>query len=326
LAQWPTVRRPALWGAAAAIAAGGLFFATHLHRAKLTVESPAGTHSRFIWTLDNSWRAVLEGLKIRVGPHDWTNRTLSADVTDPLVIRRAVPLLVSTFRHRFHVWTTHYRVSEVLAELGIRLGHLDVVHPPLNAPVTAGAHIDVVRRWIVTKTLSAMLAYTTLYEPDAQLFAGNRLIVRYGHDGRRVETLRILMQDGKPVRRVIAASRVVEPPVNELIAYGTVDSIDRGGDVINFSREITMTATAYWPDPAWSDGYTAMGLRAQYGVVAVDPAVIPLGTRVYIPGYGFAIAADTGSAIVGDRVDVCFDTAQAAVDWGVRTVQVFVLR
>jgi 3D (Asp-Asp-Asp) domain-containing protein len=57
----------------------------------------------------------------------------------------------------------------------------------------------------------------------------------------------------------------------------------------------------------------------------VDPAVIPLGTRLYIPGYGFAVAADVGGAIVGDRIDLCYDDAQQAIDWGVRDVTVYIL-
>jgi 3D (Asp-Asp-Asp) domain-containing protein len=89
---------------------------------------------------------------------------------------------------------------------------------------------------------------------------------------------------------------------------------------------LTVEATAYWPDPAWSDGMTATGVRARYGVVAVDPSVIPLGTHLYIPGYGQAVAADTGAAIVGDRIDVCFDTAWQAQDWGVRYVTVAIER
>jgi 3D (Asp-Asp-Asp) domain-containing protein len=87
-------------------------------------------------------------------------------------------------------------------------------------------------------------------------------------------------------------------------------------------RTLTVVATAYWPDPRWSSGYTATGMRAQYGVVAVDPSVIPLGSRLYVPGYGEAVAADTGSAIVGDRIDVCFDSPGPAEAWGVRTVTI----
>jgi 3D (Asp-Asp-Asp) domain-containing protein len=92
------------------------------------------------------------------------------------------------------------------------------------------------------------------------------------------------------------------------------------------ARTLWVTSTAYWPNPAWSNGYTATGIRARYGVVAVDPSVIPLGSHLYVPGYGPALAADTGGAIVGDRIDVCFDSADAAVQWGVRQVRILVLK
>jgi 3D (Asp-Asp-Asp) domain-containing protein len=326
LAQWPTVRRPAIWGAAAAIAAGGLLLGNQPHRAQLTIESPSGVHARVFWTLDRTWRSTLKSAGVKVGPHDWLSRKLMALSTQPLVIRRAVPLAISTFRGHMSVWTTDYRVGQVLASLGIRLGRLDSVRPPLDAVVRPRLTIQIVRRWLVVHTVRTVLAYHTQYRADAQLFRGNSMIVRDGHDGRARETIRELIQNGRPVRRLGATTRVLVRPVNELIAYGTLDTISRGGSVVNFSREITMTSTAYWPDPTWSHGFTATGMRAQYGVVAVDPSVIPLGSHVYVPGYGFAIAADTGSAIVGDRIDLCYNDAQQAVDWGVRTVDVFILR
>ena len=81
-----------------------------------------------------------------------------------------------------------------------------------------------------------------------------------------------------------------------------------------------MIATAYSPDPEstgpWADGVTATGVKAGYGIAAVDPDVIPLGTRLYIPGYGHALAADVGGAIKGNRIDLCFDTHQEAVRFG----------
>lgn len=99
-------------------------------------------------------------------------------------------------------------------------------------------------------------------------------------------------------------------------------------------REITGTtmmfeATAYSPArPSTfphTDGQTAIGLPAGYGVVAVDPQVIPLGTRLYIEGYGYAIAADVGGAIEERRIDLCFGRRQSALQFGRRMVQVHVL-
>jgi 3D (Asp-Asp-Asp) domain-containing protein len=96
---------------------------------------------------------------------------------------------------------------------------------------------------------------------------------------------------------------------------------------------MTMVATAYDPGPASTGkspghpayGITASGMRAGHGVVAVDPRVIPLGTRLYIPGYGNAIAGDTGGAIKGQRIDLGFATYNEAIRYGRQTVTVYVL-
>ncbi len=92
-------------------------------------------------------------------------------------------------------------------------------------------------------------------------------------------------------------------------------------------RTITMSSTAYTADPRENGGYsvTAMGTPIRQGVVAVDPNVIPLGTRLYIEGYGYARAEDTGGAIKGHRIDLAFGSASASNNWGRRTVRVTIL-
>ena len=80
---------------------------------------------------------------------------------------------------------------------------------------------------------------------------------------------------------------------------------------------MTVTATAYS-----TEGATATGLPAGWGTVAVDPSVIPLGTRLTIPGYGDGVAADTGSAVAGSTIDLWFPTEQQALAWGRRVVVV----
>jgi 3D (Asp-Asp-Asp) domain-containing protein len=80
---------------------------------------------------------------------------------------------------------------------------------------------------------------------------------------------------------------------------------------------LTVTATAYT-----LQGHTATGAPVGYGVVAVDPSVIPLGTRMTIPGYGEGVAADTGGAIQGAVIDLWFPTAADAANWGRRTVTI----
>lgn len=90
-----------------------------------------------------------------------------------------------------------------------------------------------------------------------------------------------------------------------------------------------LNASAYSPDirDCWpySDGITALGLKAGYGVAAVDPRVIPLGTRIYVEGYGYAIASDLGGAIRGRKIDLCFDTHEEAKIYGRRMIKVYLL-
>ena len=95
---------------------------------------------------------------------------------------------------------------------------------------------------------------------------------------------------------------------------------------VPYTQVLGMEATAYLPTDGGGEGLTAMGIPATYGVVAVDPNVIPLGSRVYIPGYGEALAADTGGAIYGYRIDLCMEDYWQAMDFGRRTVNVFVLK
>ncbi|MDU7165803.1 3D domain-containing protein, partial [Finegoldia magna] len=92
-------------------------------------------------------------------------------------------------------------------------------------------------------------------------------------------------------------------------------------------RTITMRSTAYTSDPSENGGYstTAMGTAIRYGVAAVDPNVIPLGTRLYIEGYGYARAEDTGGAIKGNKIDLVFGSKSQSNSWGRRTVRVTIL-
>lgn len=94
---------------------------------------------------------------------------------------------------------------------------------------------------------------------------------------------------------------------------------------VSYRNVYTMEATAYLPTDGNGAGITATGIAAARGVVAVDPNVIPLGSRLYIPGYGIAVAADTGGAIHGGRIDLCMESYGEAINFGRRNVEVYVL-
>ena len=137
----------------------------------------------------------------------------------------------------------------------------------------------------------------------------------------------------------LTAEQVVVAPKPKVIAVGTgTDGSGGGSDAATPAagetrvaampaggRRMAVTATGYSAQQPDLDDTTATGARARRGVIAVDPRVIPLGTRVFVPGYGFAVAADTGGAIDGAHIDLCFDTVAEAIRWGRRRVTISVL-
>ena len=90
-----------------------------------------------------------------------------------------------------------------------------------------------------------------------------------------------------------------------------------------------VTSTAYTANCNGCSGTTATGVNLHANpnakVIAVDPRVIPLGTKVYVEGYGYAIAADTGGAIKGNKIDVFFPSKQMLIDWGRKKVKIKIL-
>ncbi|MEL7647245.1 MAG: 3D domain-containing protein [Sedimentibacter sp.] len=165
-------------------------------------------------------------------------------------------------------------------------------------------------------------------------------VVQEGSDGMKKSVYQESYIDGVLVSRSLEEEIVYIDPVEEIIEVGTKEykvATSRGG--FRYNTEFDMVATAYdlsyastgkYPDdPEY--GITASGTKAQPGTVAVDPSVIPLGTKLYIastdgsPDYGYATALDTGGAIKGYRIDLFMEDGTKANNYGIRQVKVYVL-
>lgn len=178
------------------------------------------------------------------------------------------------------------------------------------------------------------IARKTLYRIDFSQSAAEH-VVSAGRNGVRVVVLQLSRDGGRPIVRRVIASYVERASRPRIVALGVgvrsrLDAFGRralAGFGIVARTRIDMVATAY--TPYCSDGcggYTAIGLRAGPGRVAVDPSVIPLGTHLFIPGYGFAIAADTGGAIHGNRIDLGFASTGDALRFGRQLITVYTLK
>lgn len=217
-------------------------------------------------------------------------------------------------------------VGSALKILGVRLGPDDVATPDLPTAITPGETIRVYRVREETQSDTVVLPFATETRPDPSVFRGERLVLQKGHNGVGVVNYRLLWADGVQVSNQVIGEETQVAPQSEIIGIGTaVPEVVSRGVSYRFSQSLSMIATGYWADPSWSNGRTATGRPALYGVVAVDPRMIALGSRLYIPGYGLAVAGDTGGAIKGSRVDLCFNDGRSADNWGVRAVTVYVL-
>ncbi len=325
LAKWTfKAVRPWLFGALAAATIGTGLASTQYRPVTIHLFSPTGNRSINFWTFKTKVRNILAQARVPVSARDRV-RVMKRNGNTTIFVRDAVPVWVKTAHRHFKYWTTEYHVGSILSALGIKLAPLDKVRPPLTATVAAGNTVDVIRQWLVKKSVTSSLPFAVTYRPDPQLAKGRRQVVQNGRQGVESTTIQYLVQNGSPLSDKVVAKKVTKAPSPEVIAYGTAPAVTVNGQAMPIQRQLYMVSTGYWPNPAWSTGLTASGTPAHYGVVAVDPAVIPLGTHLYIPGYGYAVAQDTGSAIIGNRIDLCFNDQSQAINWGVRPLDVYIL-
>lgn len=224
-------------------------------------------------------------------------------------------------------------VGEVLRRAGINLGPDDRVSCAVEDRVRPGQEIRVIRvkKRVVTEEVA--IQPPVELRKDKNLERGVRRVIERGEPGRMRKTVQITEEDGKVIRKKVLAKETVEQAKKQVILVGARDAVytmttSRGREV-RYTRMKQMVATAYYPGPEscgkYADGYTATGKKAGFGVVAVDRKVIPLGTMLYIDGYGYAEAADVGSAIKGDKIDLCFDTYREAKMYGKKKIKVYIL-
>jgi uncharacterized protein YabE (DUF348 family) len=275
-------------------------------------------------TLQRTLGGALAEAGVEVGPRDAVSPDLATPVKRGMqvTVNRAVPVRVFADGQTRVVLTPPTPVGRVLALASIKLGPQDRVSLPLTATVTKNTVVRVTRVSEKIFRENYSLPFAEERRPDPQMERGRLRLVRAGEAGEGERTIKVTYEDGREIKRTVLEERVLRPPRNRIIAYGTGGTVAGGGSVIRFQRVLEAHATAYSPS---AGKYTATGYPVQYGVVAVDPSIIPLGTRLYVEGYGFARALDVGGAIKGNRIDLFFESEADCRKWGHRRVKVYIL-
>jgi uncharacterized protein YabE (DUF348 family) len=196
-------------------------------------------------------------------------------------------------------------VGQALAEAGIPLQGLDYSLPVESAPLPEDRQIRLVRVVETVTLTQKSIPFTTLSEYSADLELDQQAFTQPGAPGLAVSRVRVRSEDGVEVSRQPESESVVRPLQDRVVSYGTrvvMHTTTVDGITITYWRALQFWATSYHPAETGSD-ITASGRRLQKGLVGIDPDYIPYGTQMYIPSYGFAEAADTGS-IIGRWIDL----------------------
>lgn len=238
-----------------------------------------------------------------------------------VTVQRAVDVSIVVDGRQIAARTRGKTVREVLGESGIVPNPEDEVLPGLESPVAPQMEIRVAR--VRTETLidEVSVDYKVKKQYTTKLPQGSTRVAQEGRAGTERRTWQIAYRDGREVNRRLAAREVVAAPVDKVIMVGSGMVVSRGGENIRYSKAIDMLASAY----SHTGSNTASGVYPHYGAVAVDPSVIPMGTKLYVEGYGYATALDRGSAIRGNRIDLFFETQKEAMRWGLKRVKVYIL-
>ena len=250
-----------------------------------------------------------------------TDRMTSGTV---ITVYRAVPVTVSYQGKTETVVMGKPTVGEVAIALGITNSNVKLI-PGADTAVTANMQIKAV---IVTQQVvdqEIPIAHPVIRQPDNTMEKGEEHVAEYGEDGRKTAKVTLTYEDGIQTTSEILTETVIQEPKAKIIRVGTRDTVDTSRGTMRFRRTEWMEASAYLPNDGGGNGVTATGIMARHGIVAVDPSFIPLGSRLYIPGYGLALAADTGGAIRGDKIDLCMEDSSDAWRFGRQTIKVYVL-
>lgn len=210
--------------------------------------------------------------------------------------------------------------GEVLDQLGIKVGKNDIVEPSEDTQLASGDKVVVKRVTFGKDSEKETVSYEVLYQEDPSMQIGKVELSQEGRDGKLKHIYKVKYIDGKEVSRELVNTKTLKKVKNKIYSYGTAIT---SGAPDSYEKVYTgVRAVSYYFDGNPSGAY---GLPCIYGTVAVDPDLIPLGSLLYIEGYGYAIANDVGTGVKGKVVDVYMEKYEQCLIWGARTVNVYVI-
>ena len=296
-----------------------------------------GIEETFI-TYKGTVKDVLDKNGVVINPKDKVQPALDDKVSDgdTISIKRAISVQLTVGDKQLEINTAENTIEEMLVaekdqlkNQGIEYNEgIDEIEPSLETEISKDLKINLVKVEVKNELAKEAIGYDVVIESDSSLDSGLEEIKQYGTEGEKQVTYEVVYKNGTEVSRTLKSSKVIAEPINKIVVQGTRKTFaSRSGELLEYKSVIYVESTAYS-----GGGITATGtvpVRDPNGIstVAVDPRVIPLGSLVYVEGYGRAIAADTGGAIKGNIIDVYVNSNEEAINnWGRKyNVPVYIL-
>ncbi len=255
-------------------------------------------------------------------------------------IKRAFPIKILDGGNELTVKMYQGKVGEALKQANVILNGKDQINYQLEDDIFKDIEIDIIRVTERIEDFKEAIPFQTITRANNNMDRGKTKVVQEGIPGEIEKKYSITIHNGEEVSRDIIEENIITEAKNEIKEYGTIAMYKPSrSEAFRYKQVLDMKATAYDlsfascgkrpGDPGY--GITATGLKASNGIVAVDPKLIPLHSRLYIEGidgswtYGHAIAGDVGGGVKGGKIDLFFENSSQARAFGVKQAKVYIL-
>lgn len=273
-----------------------------------------------------------------------TFKTQPGDGVSEITVRRGMNVIIDYCGEEMNVVAYGETVGELFAGLGIQPLEGSDVSASMEDVTFDGMFISISTTVLSTDTYTVSLPYKTIYQKTDLLKEGTEVVLVQGSAGQKICTADVTYRNAVEINRVVLSETVITEPVDRVVAVGTGDGSKKNGkpiigdgviitgtgDVLTYTHKDVFKATSYCRTDIGGQ-ITATGTVTRVGAIAVDPTVIPYGTRMFILTkdgqyiYGVATAEDCGGSIKGKRLDLFYETEREANNFGIRYCDVYFL-
>ena len=312
-------------------------------------------------------QVVIEEAGLKLGESD-TYTTHTTDGVSEIHITRVQMISVKDGDQIYVVGSYGGTVEDVLQSLDITLSRADTLSCTLDTVTYDGMVVEITRIIHETQEYDEPIPFQTRVLEDTSLAAGEEVVLREGVNGTTHYVAQITYENGEEVKRTVLSQQIVAAPQEAIVLRGVDRSVmEQGfdhvddyiisndwysyeppteeeklnateqkivpGTNLSYDEAVLFEATAYTCNSYEyvGNGITFTGTEARVGAIAVDPKVIPLGTKMYIASadgeyiYGYCVAEDTGGLIKGNLVDLYYDTHDECIQFGRRDIIIYFL-